>query len=243
MPPHLAQREGFEPSCGCPQTDFEFCVPNAICAPPGSKQAVSSRPFWPHHADFRRIRPQNRVGTSKSIVPPFGAKSNAFREKCKTPCKITGRASGPPGRVLAALSQHKIPPQARKLPPNPGRLPYRCRSQSATGAFSMIFPIQWLALTLDSLIRPDQGSGFTSLQDSGFPSHSAIDLKVHDVFIHLPIRKINPRLIGIWPGLFPLKLQIIFADPKNPPHRGQIVSVPLQGGFNRVTKDRLFFWV
>ena len=24
---------------------FEFCVPNAVCAPPGSKQAVSSRPF------------------------------------------------------------------------------------------------------------------------------------------------------------------------------------------------------
>lgn len=44
---------------------FEFCVPNAVCAPPGSKRAVSSRPFWPHHADFRGIRPQNRVGTSK----------------------------------------------------------------------------------------------------------------------------------------------------------------------------------
>ena len=97
---------------------FEFCAPNAVCAPPGSKQAVSSRPFWPHHADFRRIRPQNRVGTSKSIVPPFGAKSNAFREKCKMPCKITDRASGPPGQVLEGLSRHKISPQARKSPQN-----------------------------------------------------------------------------------------------------------------------------
>lgn len=98
---------------------FEFCVPNAVCAPPGSKQAVSSRPFWPHHADFQRIRPQNRVGTSKSIVPPFGAKSNAFREKCKMPCKITGRDSGPPGQVLAGLSRRRISPQARKSPHNP----------------------------------------------------------------------------------------------------------------------------
>ena len=98
---------------------FEFCVPNAVCAPPGPKRAVSSRPFWPHHADFRRIRPQNRVGTSKSIVPPFGAKSNAFREKCKIPCKITGRASGPPGLVLAGLSQRRISSQARKSPLNP----------------------------------------------------------------------------------------------------------------------------
>ncbi len=88
---------------------FEFCVPNAVCAPPGSKQAVSSRPFWPHHADFQHIRPQNRVGTSKSLVPPFGAKSNAFREKCKMPCKITGRASGPPGRVPAFVPAPNFP--------------------------------------------------------------------------------------------------------------------------------------
>ncbi len=104
---------------------FEFCVPNVVCAPPGSKQAVSSRPFWPHHADFQRIRPQNRVGTSKSILPPFGAKSNAFREKCKIPCKITGRAFGPPGRVLAGLPQRRISPQARKSPRNSRILSYR----------------------------------------------------------------------------------------------------------------------
>ena len=105
--------------------DFEFCVPNAVCAPPGPKQAVSSRPFWPRHADFRRIRPQNRVGTSKSIVLPFGAKSNDFWEKCKIPCKITGRTSGPPGQVLASLSLCRISPQARKSPRNPRILSYR----------------------------------------------------------------------------------------------------------------------
>ena len=98
---------------------FEFCVPNAVCAPSGSKQAVSSRPFCPHHADFRRSHPQNRVGTSKSIVPPFGAKSNALREKCKMPCKITGTASGPPGLVLAGLSRRRISLKARKSPQNP----------------------------------------------------------------------------------------------------------------------------
>lgn len=61
---HMAQREGFEPSCGCPQTDFEFCRP--LTKPP-KLQAFSGTIIHSKMPVFQEFFKKILVFTGKSV--------------------------------------------------------------------------------------------------------------------------------------------------------------------------------
>ena len=69
----LAQRVGFEPSCGCPQTDFECCTLNGLLRKLGQNNAF----FW-------KSRRAVKAACFKAISP---AKSHGVKENSNSPHK------------------------------------------------------------------------------------------------------------------------------------------------------------
>ena len=54
----MAQREGFEPSCGFPQTDFESCAEKALAEQGGSEMVSLSPIFRRCQAVFEEPKPE-----------------------------------------------------------------------------------------------------------------------------------------------------------------------------------------
>ena len=67
----LAQREGFEPSCSCLQTDFESCAGKALAEKGRSKLVSLSPDFRWRQAVFERSKPEKWLWYESNRHPTF----------------------------------------------------------------------------------------------------------------------------------------------------------------------------
>src|SRR5699024_1114295 len=117
--------------------------------------------FWPHHADFRRIRPQNRVGTSKSIVPPLWGEKQRLPGKMQDAVQDNRQGIRPAGAGSGRFVPAQNFPAGEKIAPKFKNLVMLIRflrvqissKENPTMNEQIIFQDQ-LAKEIDALLAP-----------------------------------------------------------------------------------------